>query len=274
METIIVTGATGSMGRVAVRKLAMEGKRVIMACRNLEKAKEVLDAIRASAEYEGKPVPLPVRLDLSSRSSVRNFVAEVEKILDGEKLAGLFNNAGVLSRDYVIAEDGFERTMSVNYLNTALLTRLLLPLFKDDANITCMVSLTTKFASLDTGWPSYPASEYGQLKTYAKSKLALLYFAAGLARRFPRLHVNVADPGVVNSNMIKMDRWFDPIADVVFRPLISSPEKGVAPALAAMHSDKSMLYFVGRKSSAIAEKYTSSPLVDALWEQATEQLGL
>lgn len=274
MGIYIVTGATGSMGRVAVQKLVEEGHEVLMACRNPEKGKAVRDQIIEKLGSDATSRVRLVELNLASRASVRNFVENVEMILGGKQLSGLFNNAGVLSRDYVIAEDGLERTMSVNYLNTALLTRMLIPFIMDGGNVTCMVSLTTKFASIDTAWPEHPASSYGQLKTYAMSKLALLYFAIGLARRNPRLHVNVSDPGVVNSNMITMGRWFDPLADIFFRPFISSPEKGVAPALASLHCKESLLYFVGKKHNPIPERYTSSPLVDQLWEQATKQLGL
>lgn len=272
MGIYIVTGATGSMGRVATKSLAQEGHSVIMACRNLEKGKAVRDGIVSSLGPDGDSRVILLPLDLTSRASVRQFVNSVEKYLSGgqadtKKLTGLFNNAGVLSRDYVIAEDGLERTMSVNYLNTAMLTLLLLPYIEDGGNITCMVSLTTKFASIDTHWPSYPPSRYSQLGTYAMSKLALLYFAIGLARHNPRLHINVSDPGVVNSNMITMGRWFDPLADVLFRPFISSPEKGVAPALASLHCKESLFYFVGQTSRPIGAKYLNSPLVDQLWNQ-------
>lgn len=272
MGIYIVTGATGSMGHVATKSLAQEGHSVIMACRNLEKGKAVRDGIVSSLGPDGDSRVILLPLDLTSRASVRQFVNSVEKYLSGgqadtKKLTGLFNNAGVLSRDYVIAEDGLERTMSVNYLNTAMLTLLLLPYIEDGGNITCMVSLTTKFASIDTLWPNYPPSRYSQLGTYAMSKLALLYFAIGLARHNPRLHINVSDPGVVNSNMITMGRWFDPLADVLFRPFISSPEKGVAPALASLRCKESLLYFVGLTSRPIGAKYLNSPLVDQLWDQ-------
>ena len=38
-----------------------------------------------------------------------------------------------------------------------------------------------------------------------------------------------ADPGVVNTGIITQHRWYDPLADVFFRPFIKSPEKGSIP---------------------------------------------
>lgn len=40
-KTVIVTGATGGIGKETARELATRGARVIMACRNLENAEKV-----------------------------------------------------------------------------------------------------------------------------------------------------------------------------------------------------------------------------------------
>ena len=60
------------------------------------------------------------------------------------------------------------------------------------------------------------------------------------------MKVNCADPGIVDSSMIHMDRWFDPIADVVFRPLIRTPRNGAVPALRALFSGETGRIFTLR----------------------------
>ena len=54
-----------------------------------------------------------------------------------------------------------------------------------------------------------------------------------------------ADPGIVNTNMITLNRWFDRIADVVFRPMISSPSEGAQSTLKALEATESGLIFHG-----------------------------
>ena len=51
---------------------------------------------------------------------------------------------------------------------------------------------------------------------------------------FRSFHINCVDPGVVDSNMISMDRWYDPIANIFFRPLIKSPRAGACSTLKAL----------------------------------------
>ena len=67
----------------------------------------------------------------------------------------------------------------------------------------------------------------------------------------PDLIVNATDPGIVNSNMITMGRWFDPLADMIFRPFCKSPAKGAIPAINAITSGLSGRYFLGNGSRTL-----------------------
>lgn len=265
METaskIIVTGASGSVGREVTFAMASRGYHVVMACRNLSKGEEV----RAELIARGaKPELLELRkVDVGSLASIREFAASFE----GETIVKLFNNAGVINKDYALNKDGFERTVAVNYLGPWYLTKLLLPHIPADGEIVNMASLTTNLGSFDKEF--FTTQKFSQLGTYSATKLALLLYSIKLGETIPQ-RVNVSDPGVVNSNMISMHRWFDPIADIFFRPFISSPEKGARSAVNALTSDLNLNYFKGRGSKPIAEKFINHPLKDWLWSE-TERL--
>ena len=256
----IVTGASGAMGEAAVRALARDGRSVVMACRNLEKAEAVRS--RILADLPGADISIG-RLDLSSLDSVRAFADS----LGQEPVSGLFNNAGVISRGYSLTGDGLENTFAVNYFGPFLLTRLLLPLMDPEASIVNMISLTCRYVSVTEESLRPSADEFSQLGTYARSKLALLRFSLELARRNPGLHINLADPGIVNSNMIDLGHWFDPLADILFRPFCKSPERGVQPALSALASNGRNRYFVGRKSMDIPARFEDPNLDLRIWEE-------
>ena len=261
---VIVTGATGSMGAAAVEALAAAGRPVLMACRNLEKAA----AVQADILSRIPQADLAVRqLDLASMESVRAFA---DGIGPGTVTA-LFNNAGVISRSYSVTADGFENTFSVNYFGPRLLTLLLLPKMPDDASIVNMVSLTCRFAALSEATLQPSPRDFSQLGTYARAKRALLSFSLELARRHPSLRVNLADPGIVASNMIDLGHWYDPLADILFKPLCKTPKAGVRPALRALSATEGNRYYVGKGSREIPRRYLDPALDARIWA-ATEAL--
>ena len=261
---IIVTGATGSMGSAAVEALAKQGIPVLMACRNLKKAEAVRDRIHDRVPQ----ADLEIRaLDLASQASVRRFAEGVEN----GSVSAIFNNAGVISKVYSITEDGFENTFAVNYFGPWLLTRLLLPKLPEDAHIVNMVSLTCRFAKIDPATFQPSREKFRQLDTYACAKRALLSFTMELSRRHPSLIVNLADPGIVASDMIDLGHGYDPLADVLFKPFCKTPKAGVQPALRALASREGNRYFVGKGDRAIARRYEDPALDARLWT-ATEAL--
>lgn len=270
----VVTGASGSMGSATVRDLVSKGSGVIMACRNLEKGEKVRNGI---LEAFPEAVIVLKYLELESFSSVIKFCKNLEQDLNNgifgkQKVDGLFNNAGVISRGFALTEDCFERTIQVNFLSPWLLMRQILPLLSKGGHIVNMVSLTCRFGNIREDFFEPGPGRFNRLKVYSDTKLALLLSSIALGRKVDgSLHVNVADPGIVDSNMISMGKWFDPLANVLFRPFCNSPEKGASPALHALHTDCHLHYFVGSKHSPISSRYTGNGHIDWL-EQRAEKL--
>lgn len=266
-DGVIVTGATGSMGAAAVEALALKGIPVIMACRNLQKAESVRSLILGKVPSADIEIRL---VDMASMASVRSFAEGVE----AGSAASLFNNAGVISKGYSITADGFENTFAVNYYGPWLLTQLLLPKLPDDARIVNMVSLTCRFAPLDEQTLRPSRQDFTQLGTYARSKRALISYSMELARRHPSLRVNLADPGIVASDMIDLGHWYDPLADAIFKPFCRRPQAGVQPALRALSSEAQNRFFIGKGDRAIPARYLDSELDARIWDATEKALTL
>lgn len=255
----IITGATGSMGSAACEALAAKGVPVLMACRNLKKAEAVRDGILSrcpSADLEIR------HLDLCSLASVRAFA---ESIRPGS-VDAVFHNAGVLSRRYELTADGLEKTFSTNYFGPWLLTSLLLPKMPRDARIVSMVSLSCRFVTLGERDLQSTDKDFSQIGNYARAKRALLSFSLELSRRNPELRVNLADPGIVASDLIDLGHWFDPLTDTIFKPFCKTPEAGVQPALRALAASQTgPRYYVGKGSKAIPRHYNTPELDAKIW---------
>ena len=123
---------------------------------------------------------------------------------------------------------------------------------KVESHIVVTVSCTAWWKKLDEHLFETTTSSYNRMAAYSRSKLAVLIYTAELSERLARngISVHAADPGTVNTGMITMHRWFDPLTDLLFRPWIRSPRKGAKAALRAAHSTISgCIFYAGRKTN-------------------------
>ena len=279
---IIVTGATGSIGLAAVKSLLSKDLPVIMACRNIKKADSQRDNLIKQFPHSEIDI---LELDLNSLASIRAFVEEIKN--QGFKVDKLLNNAGIICRDFTVNDDGFETTLAVNYLAPLYLSKLMIPLMDNDFNIVNTVSVTRGVSKLDEHFFDLDKKRFSQLGTYGKAKYALFLSSLTLSETIKNGSVNLTDPGVVDSNMISMHRWFDPLADVLFRPFCKSPEKGAIPAVNALlykstdngqqSTDllqRNVKLFSGNKSKVISQKHYDNPMRKWLWEETCVKLEI
>lgn len=276
---VIVTGATGSIGHAAVKSLLKNDLPVIMACRNIKKANSQRDIL--IKEFPNSEINV-LELDLNSLSSIKAFTENIKN--QGFKVNRLLNNAGIICRDFSINEDGFETTVAVNYLGPLYLTKLMIPLMDEDFNVVNTVSVTRGVSKLDRHFFDLDKKRFSQLGTYGKAKYALFLSSLTLAEKIKNGKVNLTDPGVVDSNMISMHRWFDPLADVLFRPFCKSPDKGAIPAVNALLMETAngqqprgfvsneVKLFSGNKNKVISQKYYDEEIREWLWEETNLKL--
>lgn len=277
---VIVTGASGSIGLAAVKSLLSKDMPVIMACRNVKKATSQRDVLIKQFPHSEIEI---LELDLNSLSSIKLFSENIKS--QGFKVNRLLNNAGIICRDFSVNEDGFETTVAVNYLGPVYLTKLMIPLMEDGFRIVNTVSVTRGVSKLDEHFFDLDKKKFSQLGTYGKSKYALFLSSLTLSENIKNGSVSLTDPGVVDSNMISMHRWFDPIADVLFRPFCKSPEKGAMPAVNALlwsaensqqtiDSNLDVRLFSGDKNKVISLKHYDNPIREWLWKETEAQLGI
>lgn len=118
----IVTGASSGVGLHATNALIQRGWRVIMACRDLEKAEAAARSLDLPADdYE------LAHLDLGSLESVRAFATAFKA--SGRALDSLVCNAAVylpLLKEPARSPEGYEISVATNYLGHFLLANLML----------------------------------------------------------------------------------------------------------------------------------------------------
>ncbi len=264
----IITGADGGMGQVITAALAKAGYPVIMACLDPEKATPVCTRI----QQETGNTLIEVRgIDLSSLSSVNNFTGQLLK--EGHPISRLMNNAGILTTPIRRTEDGLETIVSVNYMAPYMLTRQLLPLMQPDCRIVNTVSCTYAIGRIETDFFEKGRNgHFFRIPVYSNTKLALLLFTQELAERLQDkdITVNASDPGIVSTNMITMQAWFDPLTDILFRPFIKTPAQGAATAIHLALSDeakdKNGCCYANCKKRNVSERIRHHAQQKQLWD--------
>ncbi len=197
----IVTGSNSGIGFETARVLAGKGASVIMACRNLDKAKPKADEIRAA--HPGCHVEV-MQLDLSDLDSVRQF-AETFRAKHS-RIDLLINNAGIMVPPYGKTAQGFETQFGVNHLGHFALTGLLLDLIVDTpgSRIVTVSSIAHYMGKIDFS-DLNSENGYKAQAAYGQSKLANLLFSYELQRRLTAAGKNTlavaAHPGWTETNL-------------------------------------------------------------------------
>ena len=201
-KVVIVTGANSGLGLEIARVLATNGARVLMACRNEEKAERAATTLRDSAP-RGE---LDVRtLDLADLESVRALAADVLRT-EG-RLDLLVNNAGLMATDESRTADGFEMQLGVNHLGHFALTAKLMPLLltTPGSRVVTMSSMGHRMGRMRFDDLMFERNRYYRWPAYFQSKLANLMFTAELQRRLAAAGASTvalaAHPGATSTDL-------------------------------------------------------------------------
>jgi NAD(P)-dependent dehydrogenase (short-subunit alcohol dehydrogenase family) len=180
-KAFIVTGANSGLGFETSRVLAGRGARVVLACRDLAKAKT---AVRRITMETPDAQCAAMLLDLASLSSIRSFAEAFARSRD--TLDVLVCNAGLMAIPQATTADGFEMQFGTNHLGHFALAGLLLPLLlrSPHARVAVVSSSAHRFGKTELlGDPSFAKHRYRRWQAYAQSKLANLLFVFELDRR-------------------------------------------------------------------------------------------
>lgn len=204
-KVAIVTGSNTGIGFEAARQLlSFKLSRLILAVRSVSKGEAAAQKLRTS--YPKAQVEV-WELDVSSYESILALTKRCETELSRLDIAIL--NAGRSKGKYDAVSTGHEESIQVNYLSTALLSILLLPILrpKSSPGVPGRLTISGSGMSMTAAFPSMPKSSiiaslddpkgFEQRQWYARSKLLLQAFLIELEKRVSAddVVVNIADPG-------------------------------------------------------------------------------
>ncbi|MBS1847639.1 MAG: SDR family NAD(P)-dependent oxidoreductase, partial [Actinobacteria bacterium] len=289
----LVTGANSGLGLLTARALAGAGARVLLACRNPERAAA---ALREVAGVARGPAPETVALDLADLDSVAAAAADVAARTDALDI--LVDNAGIMAPPLGRTVQGFERQFGVNHLgHFALAGRLLPKLLAARAPRVVTVSSNAHLIGR-MHWSDLDAQHhYSAWARYGQSKLANLLFTAELDRR-AQLHGTdlvavAAHPGYAATGLPHngpgnqgANRFMDNATRLADRLFAQSAEQGAIPqihaatAVDAQGNDyfgpSGLLAMRGGHATRVTRSAHARDTADArrLWEVSAEMTGV
>lgn len=270
-KTVLITGGNSGIGEETAIALAMRGARVIIACRDPDKAQKAVRKIKFRSHSLNVA---HMELDLANLRSVREFC---KNFLQTEKrLDVLINNAGMPSvLDWT--DDGFSMCFGVNHLGHFLLTNLLLPRLRECApsRVVTLTCSSYKYQKLDFQDLNYNLLPFF---TYCRSKLANVYFSQELARITEGKGVTTyaVHPGFVQSGWTcHFSFLFRMLMQVVMWMFFVPCEMGAQTVVYCAVSDEAAKhsggYFVDCRPATLRPFARDSGVAKKLWE-ASERL--
>lgn len=232
---VIVTGGNSGIGFETVRSLVFHGAHVVMACRNMETAKQCKDKIlleRPKAEVE------VMKLDLASLKSVQDFADQYKQ--HNWPLHYLILNAAVFGLPYTQTEDGLEMTFQVNHLSHFYLTKLLWTVLMNSAPAKVIVVSSESHRSADlnvcnlTEDKLSPSSNnYWDMRAYNLSKLCNVLFSLHLNSLLFKYGVTSISlhPGNMVYTNLQRNWWLYRMLFYMARPFTKSLQQGAATTI-------------------------------------------
>ena len=187
-KVAIVTGATSGMGRATAVLFAKEGAKVVVCGRNEERAKAVVDQIKADG---GEAIAV-----LGDASDLAYAEEIVKKTVDAFGTVDiLVNNAGMLSMSTLqdVSIEEWDRVFRVNVDSALRLCQLCATIMKEKGKgVIVNVASVASFAA-HHGFAAYISSKHGM---------------AGLSKSMawelgPEIRVNAIAPGMIMTDMLR-----------------------------------------------------------------------
>ncbi|XP_061940030.1 retinol dehydrogenase 12 isoform X2 [Apis cerana] len=253
-KTVVITGANCGIGKETARDLYKRGGRVILACRDINKAKEAVNDIKENVSktqennLEEELGELEIcHLNLNNLANIKKCA---QHLLSTESnIHILINNAGVFLHPFEKTKDGFETHFQVNHLGHFLLTLLLLPKIEESGPGCRIINVSS-----------------------------VAHKSAGIQN----INVYSLHPGVVKT---ELNRYLDAsyfrgarLISSLINPLMKTSEQGAQTTIYCAVDEnagkESGLYYDNCRVVNPSMKACDPELANQLWKYSCELLGL
>lgn len=262
MSTVVLTGATGGLGRAIAAELAERGDELVLLGRGRERLAALADEV--DARY--------VVADFERLDQVR--VVATQLFTRCRSIDVLINNAGGRFAERALTVDGNERTLQLNWLAPLVLTELLARRIRaSEGRVINIASIASRVGSIDLDDLDRSTRTYGDgWRAYADAKLATVLHAKELVRRgLPAWSIH---PGTLDT---EFDFGFGSAGKWAMSRFARRPASGAENVARLVHGELSAApgSFIDRRRVARSGRDANNPeLSTALFAEGLRRGGL
>ncbi|MBI5954992.1 MAG: SDR family oxidoreductase [Chloroflexi bacterium] len=197
-KIILITGATGGIGKQTALALAKMGAQVIITGRSKPSGEAAAAEIKQAS---GNPKLDLLLGDLSAQANAYSLAEQFKARY--ERLDVLINNAGLAASERKLTEDGIESNFAMNVVAPFLLTHLLMDSLKASPSarvINLMGGDVPAKLDMDNLQSEH---SFDGLNSYSQSKLAMMVTMYEFAQRAQGITINICYPGQASTNMTR-----------------------------------------------------------------------
>jgi len=275
-KTAIITGANKGIGLAVAKDLITKNYQVILACRDTAKGKMAEEFLGSNAIF--------LELDLSKPSSINQFVNQINS--DYSEIDVLYNNAGLIYRDFELTEEGYESMIAVNYFGSFRLALMLLEnLHRRSGRIVQVTSLSMYLARTFSLSSLHSTDSFSPSSRYNYTNLLRSMFAIELENKLKKTSISVsaAHPGVTKS---RQSRPYEVkrIKKSFYTYFSTNINTGIAPIIRAIEDENitaDLVYapkLLGIYGSPALMRHNklvyNQELRDKLWSYTANELNL
>ena len=275
-KTAIITGANKGIGLAVAKDLISKNYQVILACRDTAKGKMAEEFLGSNAVF--------LELDLSKPSSINQFVNQINS--DYSEIDVLYNNAGLIYRDFELTEEGYESMIAVNYFGSFRLALMLLEnLHRRSGRIVQVTSFSMYLARTFNLSGLHSKDSFSPSSRYNFTNLLRSMFAIELENKLKKTSISVsaAHPGVTKS---RQSRPYEvkKIKKSFYTYFSTNINTGIAPIIRAIEDENitadlvyapKLLGTYGKPSLMRHNKLVyNHELRDKLWSYTANELNL
>lgn len=274
-KVILITGASGGIGKETALTLAKQGHTVIIHGRNIEKTKATLAEIKKKSGNKNLDM---LTADLSLMSEVELFAKKIKAKYD--RIDVLINNAGgQFGSKREETTEGHEKTMAINLLAPFLLTNLLLDVMKNSPSARVVTVSSESYRQ--GGKPVLDDIElkdnYSFTRAYGLSKLYVFwimrYFVKeGKKQGIKNVTFNTVEPGSAMTDLarVSMQTTLMKILGVLWLPMMWSIQKAAATSIYLATSSEvegvTGKFYGNCKEKVIKNKFISTDGEQEVWD--------